>query len=80
MCKFKDRDGTIKGGLTISVSFFRGYGYGRLRFGGGGGGLGVVRRMGIQQSVSFCLLSSRCQHLQSANKIIITVNSGPLIG
>ena len=33
---FKDRDGTIKGGLTISVFFppYRGYGYVRLRFGG----------------------------------------------
>ena len=57
----KDRDGTIKGGLTISVSFngrthsapFRGYGYVPLRNGGN-----VVRRMGTQQqSVSFCLLS-----------------------
>ena len=44
----KDRDGTIKGGLTISVSF--------------------------------CLLSSLCQHLQSANKIIIYGSSGSLIG
>ena len=44
----KDRDGTIKGELTISVSI--------------------------------CLLSSQCQHLQSANEIIIYGNSGSLIG
>ena len=31
-------------------------------------------------SVSFCLLNLSCQQLQSANKIVITVNSGPLIG
>ena len=44
----KDRDWTIKGGLTILVSF--------------------------------CLLSSLCQHLQTAIEIIIYGNSGSLIG
>ena len=31
-------------------------------------------------TVSVCLLLFWCQHLQSANKIITTVNSDPLIG
>ena len=30
-------------------------------------------------TVSFCLLFTKCQHLQSANKINTTVNSDPLI-
>ena len=38
-----------------------------------------VQKGGLTIPVSFCLLSSYCQHLQSANKIIITVNSGSLI-
>ena len=29
---------------------------------------------------SFCLLITYCQHLQSVNEIITTVNSGPVIG
>ena len=43
----------------------------------------IVTRIGIHthtSKVSFCLLITLCQYLQSANKIIITVNSGPLIG
>ena len=55
---------------------YRGYGYAPLRF-----GRNVVRRMGTQQQlVSFCLLIPQCQHLQSANKIIVRLHSGPLNG
>ena len=32
-----------------------------------------------KSSVSFCLLSSQCQHLQSSNRIILYGNSGPRI-
>ena len=84
--EFKDRDGTIKGGLTTKVSFFgrthgapyRGYGYVPLRFGGGGTSLGEWEHN--NNKVSFCLLSSKCQHLQSANKIIIYGISCLLVG
>ena len=31
-------------------------------------------------TVSFCILVTQCQHLQSANEIIMFGNSGPLIG
>ena len=59
----KDREGTIKGGLTISVSFFwtdarRPVPRLWIRSAEYRGG-DIVRRMGSQQqSVSFCLLSS----------------------
>ena len=39
----------------------------------------VVTRIGTH-TVSFCILITECQHLQSAHKIFSTVNSGPLIG